>query len=293
MITYIPTLKELPITEIVARAERLRPVDKDAVTGLIGLIEEYGFTTPVLVRKTRNGFVLIDGMHRIEAMRGLGREMIPVTVCSCTDDEAALMEAGQNLPGGMNALDDAVFLAAWRRAYVRLHPETERGMSGALARHGMQATKLSFAKIVADRRGVSERNIQRTVAAAEALDRTEITLLRDASRVTVTDLQLIGKLADPDTRSQVVLKLAGGNAKNAATALRQCKAERGEVSPVHDPVEAAFTKLLDAWSRAPLAAKKRFLLEKAKGVWEAQNKGASLFRWRDADDGAGDAGAEP
>ncbi|MCC5966164.1 MAG: hypothetical protein JJU24_08500 [Natronohydrobacter sp.] len=33
-----------------------------------------------------------------------------------------------------------------------------------------------------------------------------------------------------------------------------------------------------------MAAKKRFLLERAQEVWEASNKGAALSDWRSADD---------
>lgn len=257
MTTYHPATKELPIAEIDVSG-RLRPVGEDQVAALVDLIEEYGFTTPVVVRKTRAGFVLIDGAHRIEAMRRLGHETIPVVACSCTDDEAALMEAGQNLPGGMNALDDAVFLAAWRRAYVRKYPETAGGVAGALAKHGVQRKTFSFAEIVAERRGVTPRAVNFTIAAAEALTRAEIDTLRSAPKVVISDLREIGKITDADERAQVVLKLAGGNAKNAATARRQWRAEQGEEAPVEDPVEAALKALKSAWSRAPKEARRRF-----------------------------------
>ncbi|MEZ5752847.1 MAG: ParB N-terminal domain-containing protein [Paracoccaceae bacterium] len=258
MATYHPTIKDLPIADIVV-TDRLRPVNEDQVVALIELIEEYGFTTPVVVRKTRSGFELIDGAHRTVAMKRRGEERIPVVACTCTDDEAALMEAGQNLPGGMNALDDAVFLAAWRRAYLRKYPETAGGVAGALAKNGLQRTNLSFAEIVAERRGVSDRHIRRTIAAVEALDRAEIDALRGAGKVAVTDLSEIGKIGDPDERAQVILKLVGGNAKNAAAARRQWRAEQGLSTPVEDPVETALKALKTAWSRAPKEARRRFL----------------------------------
>lgn len=259
MTTFHPNTKELPLAEIEVRDDRLRPVSEDAVLGLIELIEEYGFTTPILVRKTRAGFVLVDGMHRMEAMRRLGFETIPVIACSCTDDEAALMEAGQNLPGGMNALDDAVFLAAWRRAYLRKYPETGAGVAGGLARQGQQGKNFSFAKVVAEKRGVTERAVRMTIAAAERLTRAEIDSLRSAPKVAVNDLREIGKITDPEERAQVVLKLSGGNARNAATARRQWKAENGLETPAKDPVEGAFQALLEKWQRAPRTARRRFV----------------------------------
>lgn len=257
MTTFHPATKELPIAEI-AVTERLRPVGEDQVAALIELIEEYGFTTPIVVRKTRTGFSLIDGAHRIEAMKRLGFEAIPVVACSCTDDEAALMEAGQNLPGGMNALDDAVFLAAWRRAYVRKHPETAGGVAGGLARHGQQVEIFPFAEIAAQRRGVSKSAIHKTIAAAEALTRSEIDALRGATKVAVNDLREIGKITDPDERAQVILKLSFGNARNAATARRQWRAEQGVEAPVEDPVDAGLKALKSAWSRAPMEARRRW-----------------------------------
>jgi len=101
--------------------------------------------------------------------------------------------------------------------------------------------------------------VQRTIAAAEALDRVEIDVLRGAGKVAVSDLSEIGKISDPDERAQVILKLAGGRAKNAATARRQWKAEQGVATPVEDPVEAAMKALKTAWMRAPKEARRRFV----------------------------------
>jgi ParB family transcriptional regulator, chromosome partitioning protein len=283
MITFHPTITELDIAEIKVLGTRLRPVSEAAVDALIALIEEYGFTSPILVRKQRKDFVLLDGAHRLEAITRLGRKTIPVTACTCTDVDAALMEAGQNLPGGMGALDDAVFLAAWKRAYLKKHPETARGVAGAAARwEDIQPNNSSFAKMVAARRGVTERNIQKIVTSAEQLDPHEITTLKSAPKIAISDLIVIGKIADPNERTQVVLKLAGGNAKNAATARKQWRAEQGEAAPLEDPVEAAFQALSKAWARAGMAARKRFLLERASEVLDAQNTGVALADWAQA-----------
>nr|WP_286174241.1 ParB N-terminal domain-containing protein [Rhodobacter sp. NTK016B] len=250
------------LIEEIALTERLRPVAEDRVAALIELIDAYGFTTPIVVRKTRTAFTLIDGAHRIEAMRRLGHNSIPVVACSCTDDEAALMEAGQNLPGGMNALDDAVFMVAWRRAYLRLHPETAGGVAGALAKHGVQVEKIPFAEIAAQRRGVTKAAIYKTIAAVESLQPSEIDILREAPRVAVSDLREIGKISAPDERAQVVQKLANGEAKNAATARRQYRAERGDAAPVvKDAVDQQYLALMKAWKRSGAAARRRFLDE--------------------------------
>ena len=81
----------------------------------------------------------------------------------------------------------------------------------------------------------------------------------------------------------VILRFSVGNAKSARAARRTLAEENGDVQrPVKDPVEAGFNALMNAWARAKLAAKKRFLLEMAQEVWEAQNKGVPLNKWAEA-----------
>lgn len=254
-----PATVTLPIHAITVLPDRLRPASEATVAVLVQVIEEHGFTVPVLVRKTRKGFVLIDGAHRLAAMTRLGRDAIPVVAVSCTDDEARALESSQNLAGAsLSPLDDAVFLAAYSAAYERLHPETRRGVAGALSR--WDATELSsFAETIAEKRAISVRQVRKIAAAGRAITRDEANQLRAAPvKVTLADLGEIGKISEPDERAQVILKLAGGNARNAATARRQWRAEMGLAAPVEDPVEAALKALKSAWSRAPKEARRRF-----------------------------------
>jgi ParB family transcriptional regulator, chromosome partitioning protein len=164
-------------------------------------------------------------------------------------------------------------------AYQKLHPETTRGLAGAAAR--WDATELSsFAETIAEKRSITARQVRKIAAVGRSLDRSEIAQLRlSPVKLALSDLQIIGKITDPNERTQVVLKLAGGNAKNAATARKQWRAEQGEAATVEDPVEAAFQALSKAWTRAGMAARKRFLLERASEVLDAQNKGVALSDW--------------
>jgi ParB family chromosome partitioning protein len=93
----------------------------------------------------------------------------------------------------------------------------------------------------------------------------------------MNDLYEIAKISDEEERDAVVLRLSVGNAKSAAEARRTLKAEAGgDETPAKDPVEEAFIALSKAWARAPMAAKKRFLMRHRGEVWEAQNKGEPL-----------------
>lgn len=289
MITVHPATTELPIMDIAVRKDRLRPVSEATVTVLTQVIEDHGFTVPILVRKQRKGHVLIDGAHRLETMRRMGRDAIPVVCVSCTDQEARALESSQNLAGAsLSPLDDAVFLAAYSEAYQELHPETKPGVAGGLARQGLANELSSFAETIAEKRSITPRQVQKIAKAGRAIRRQEVDQLRAAPlKIKLADIEAIGKIECPEERAQVVFRLSVGNAKSAAQARRSLLAEKGEAAPVEDPVEAAFKALKKAWSRAPMAAKKRFLLEHASEVWEATGNGAALGAWENARNDAG------
>jgi ParB family chromosome partitioning protein len=122
------------------------------------------------------------------------------------------------------------------------------------------------------------------IAAGSRLGPDEVALLRRAPRApSLADLSEIGRIGDAAERYDVVGALAEGRARSAVEARRQrARAAVGLPPAPKDPVEASFARLVDVWSRAPAAAKKRFLLEYAREVWDLQNRGAALPEWRSA-----------
>lgn len=243
-------------------SQRLRPVSEAGVESLIASITELGIMKdPIHVRKKKDGrLVLIAGGHRLEAARRLDWVEIEAKVWTdVTDDWARLMEIDDNLAGAeMNALDTAVFLAERKRVYEKLHPETKAGVAGANARWNASDI-VSFASATAEKFGVSKRHIERLVAAGTRLGGDEIDLLRGSPRpVTLKDLTEISKIGQENERKQVVLRLSGGNARSASEARKSLAKEAGKIA-VKDPVDAQFMALQTAWSRAGMAARRRFL----------------------------------
>lgn len=282
------------VAAIVAE-NRLRPVTEAGVESLIVSIRETGVMKDAIhVRKKKGGtLVLMAGAHRLEAARRLGWEQIEAKVwADVTDDWARLIEVDDNLAGAeMNALDTALFLAERKRVYEKLHPETVQKVGAELAAARWHAADMmsvaSFATATAEKFCVTDRHVRRLVAIGAALSRDEVRWLRAAkASVNLADLQALAKLDDEHERKQVCIALSNGAAPSAAAALR---ALRGAVSKTaatscEDPVEEAFKALSDAWDRAPMAAKKRFLLERARQVWDAQNRGVRLDNWREAEE---------
>jgi ParB family chromosome partitioning protein len=255
----------------VIEGHRLRPVTEAGVESLIASISETGVMKDAIhIRKKKDGTLhLVAGGHRLEAARRLGWEDIEAKVWSeVTDDWARLMEIDDNLAGAeMNPLDTAVFLAARKAVYERLHPESRAKTGAALAAVRWNAADIvsvaSFARTTAEKFGLTDRHVRRMIAAGSALTPIEAKELRAAPRqITLKDLAELSKLSVSFERSAVIAALVDGRAKSASDARRQWKARDGSIeTPTKDPVEEGVKAVLAVWARLPKKAKHRFLSE--------------------------------
>ncbi len=65
-----------PIEMIYVPAKRLKTLEPDKVTALAEDILTNGQTTPIRLRTDGKRFILMEGLHRLEAMRALGERSI-------------------------------------------------------------------------------------------------------------------------------------------------------------------------------------------------------------------------
>jgi ParB family chromosome partitioning protein len=205
---------------------------------------------------------LIDGAHRLEAMTRLGRETIAVDVLECSAAEARQMEITGNLTAGMTPIQDAIFLGVYQQEYEKLHPETKRGVAGALAKQGVQGKNASFADLIAESRQITPRQVRNVIAAGRALTKAERDALQAVPhRIAMSEIEKLGKIGGEALRARAVGSLLAG--KRVADALRAEQAGGdGEAAPEaadDAKVEAAFKALLQAWNRSPKVARRRFV----------------------------------
>ncbi|MBT8413699.1 MAG: ParB N-terminal domain-containing protein [Boseongicola sp.] len=66
----------LDIDAIRVPVKRAKTLDSEKVEALATDILEHGQITPIRVRKDGEKFVLVEGYHRLEAMRALGEEAV-------------------------------------------------------------------------------------------------------------------------------------------------------------------------------------------------------------------------
>ncbi|AWZ21108.1 ParB-like nuclease domain protein [Roseovarius sp. TM1035] len=271
MIEHLSTVTELSVDAIIIE-DRLRDVNTATLDGLKQSIEQSGLLQNITVRRKRDGDYLLDGMHRLTAMREIGRQSIPVRLVRCNDAEARLIEIDANLAGApLIPVDLAMFLAERKRAYEALHPEAKAATGADLVSKRWDTAELSsvvsFVASVQEQLDLSERHIRNYVRAGSLLERPEIESLRKAPKqVGVYDLIDIGKIGEHDEREFVVKALVSGQAKKVSAARKAYRAARGEApAPVSDR-DQKLSRLLDAWDRAGKRERRAFLEERGAEV---------------------------
>jgi len=65
-----------PIASIRVPVKRAKTLDPAKVQEIAESMLEEGQTTPIRVRKSKDGYVLIEGLHRLEALKALGEETV-------------------------------------------------------------------------------------------------------------------------------------------------------------------------------------------------------------------------
>ena len=107
----------IPISDIIC-ADRIRPVNPVTVAALAVSFNEVGLLNPVTVCLTtlardgrvRDGYVLIGGLHRLEAAKSLGWNEIDATITELSGPAAVIAECDENLCGtNLSAAERALF----------------------------------------------------------------------------------------------------------------------------------------------------------------------------------------
>ena len=258
--TFIPSVVELRLDQIEVSDNRLRPVSEAAVQAIAQSIHEHGLLFPLIVRRNRSRFELVDGGHRLAALTALGREVAAVRCYEGPAGPIRQMEIDANLArADLSPLDLALHMAARRREYLAEHPETAQGVAGALARWDAAANLPlhSFVALTAEATGLDERKVRRLVEVGDALDKVTAEKLRGApNRLFLNDLLALGR-AEPARRTEAIHAFASGKVDKLAKALKGAEPAGGTL----DPVEQQLAALRSAWSRAGAAARRRWVAE--------------------------------
>jgi len=255
--------------DLIDTQDRLRQIDAARVEVLMDSIlarrdlnaGATGLDTPITVRPMNQGYKLVAGGHRLEAIRRLGDTEISAFVRSMTDNEARLAEIDENLARvELTMLDRAAFLSERDAIWRELHPERSHGKSGANARWHHATEKFSFASDVAEKAGLTDRAIRADVkmfrslaATPEVLAQIRGTWIADHQ----SQLKSLAKLG-PDERLKVarVMTRPEKPAVNVAAALGEITGQR---ETDFDPDEHAFLAFVKVWEHASARTRSRIV----------------------------------
>jgi uncharacterized ParB-like nuclease family protein len=134
-----PMLKResFPIAKIYVPVKRRATLRPEAVREIAESMLEIGQETPILVRRDGDRFVLVEGLHRLEACKALGEETIVGSLVSGQSNKA---------PAPYDAEADAIREKTERLRKLRLAKEAEEKRRATSDVVPTEATKSSTEK---------------------------------------------------------------------------------------------------------------------------------------------------
>ena len=257
----------------IIKGERLRAADPAAVEAKRVSMRESGQISPILVRPAPDQpgwFVLVAGLHRLEAAVAEDWPTIRADVRQLTDDEARLIEVDENLISkGLTPLERAIFVDVRLQVWGRLHPEraVEADAEGASVapKRGRPQNSAKFAEFLdeipptmgfgvetAEELGISERTIRNALLIARGLapdTRAKVA----GSKVAKNEglLRQLAALPDKAEQLRAAEALISEKAKTFPDALVIATGKEPAPAPAPRPVDETVVAVMAIWRKAP------------------------------------------
>lgn len=207
----------VPINEITINPGRREALPGD-VKELADSIAEVGLINPIMVDQAH---MLIAGLHRLEAMKLLGRTEIECTVSDLDGLQVDLAEIDENFV--RKDLSDDEFrelLLRRKEIYESLHPEAKATYDGGAFRGNQHqkvvaaknaATTKSFVQDTAEKTGKSPRTIRQAIQTARNMTPEAKSIIQGSdTKVTKSDALKLSRLA-PEQQTEAASRLVSGD----------------------------------------------------------------------------------
>ena len=216
----------------------------DAVRELADSISAVGLLNPITIDRD---YILIAGLHRLEAAKLLGWEEIECNISSLEGLQAELAEIDENfVRADLETVEFGKLLLRRKEIYEMLHPETKCGVSQANAMNRAQgnnvsergaSTLKSFARDTADKLGISPRSVEEKIQIARDITPTAQEIVQRADRkIKKKDLLKLSRM-EPEQQEHAAAQLAAGEIKSADE-FQPAEPPR-QAEPVQEPEQAA------------------------------------------------------
>ena len=213
--------------------KRLRAQNQAKVTELADSMARQGQLQPIVVRKAdhhtdtvSSKYILLAGLHRLQAGTSLGWIQIQAVVLDYNDDvkiaAVELVEIDENLVRAeLEPAEHAAHIGRRKEIYERLHPETKHGAAPGKAGGGKKKAKgaefASFAKATAKATGQSKRTVAQDAKRAKELGEL-LNKINGTSLDKGVEMDALAKLPKEE-REDLVARAAKGEQVSAKEAL--------------------------------------------------------------------------
>jgi len=255
-----PTLKrrpspiqEIEVGGIAVPTDRPRELHQDVIDELAHSITQRGLLQPIVVRANGeigdgNGYRLIAGRHRLEAVKKLGWSRIEARILKADLDEteAELAEIDENLiRADLSPAERAIHVNRRKELYEQLHPETKDGGSGRgrpKVRQNGEA-KERFTKTTAEKTSKSERSIQRDAERGKK-GRDWLAKIVGTSLDAGAEIDALIDLPT-DVRDQLITRAVKGAKVSAKAERKKINRDKREPEKSHIPRSARLGAVID------------------------------------------------
>jgi ParB family chromosome partitioning protein len=231
-----------------------REINPATVKKLAQSIEQVGLRHPITVRRKGDGYSLIAGRHRLEACKKLGREHIPASIVSMTNDEARLWEIAENLHRAeLTKLERDEQIAEWIKIVERQKPAQSAQVSGG---RGLEGGLSAAVREL----GVERTDAQRSVKVASLSEEA-----KEAAREAGLDDNR-SALLEAASKPTVAEQVAAIHQRHTAKVIKLADEPLNDLEAAEKQVAALMT----AWNKAGKAAREEFLLRIEQPVMDRQ-----------------------
>jgi ParB/RepB/Spo0J family partition protein len=209
-----------------------RHVDAGAVKRLADSIDKLGLRTPITVRKRGDRYILVAGLHRMEAFKLLEREHIPAVITSMTNTDARMWEIAENLHrSDLTKLERAEQIEEWRALVSQVETVS----------HGKDA-------------GV------RKTAEALGVDKSEVQRAAKIASIT-PEAKTAAEEAGFDDNQSKLLEIAKAPPERQVATVHRLREVKMAAEPLSDAesIEIQVAALMASWNKASPEARKEFM----------------------------------
>ena len=237
----VPTAQNIDVRiDKIKVGERMRSLDMAKVSELADSINQIGLINPITVDRD---YRLIAGLHRLEACKSLGLDMILAIVRDVDKLTAELAEIDENLlRNDLTALEEGEHLLRREELLEEMGQRAKGGDNRFTMDRGEDSSPLHTTADIAEQVGLSERIAQQRKQIARGLAPEVKDMIRDTDLANRKgDLLKLSRI-DTETQKELAARMVSSDADDA-------KEARNELFIAHRNTAAEREKRAARWKQ--------------------------------------------